>query len=98
MAKVKKVGNKLLLSGRLGTDTVYKIVNGKQVVCKYPDMSHVTYNRKQKKAQRKFADAVAYAQSINNNAKKKAAFQKKLKEGESVFQAAVKKFMEKKSR
>ena len=97
MARVKKVGNKLLLSGRVGTDTVYKIVNGKHVVCKYPDMSHVTYNRKQKKVQGKFADAVAYTKSINNNAKKKAAFQKKLKAGESVFNAAIKKFMEKKA-
>jgi Fic family protein len=81
--------------GAVGKKVVYKKVNGKTIVSKYPDMSNVTYNKAQKKYQTQFAEAVAYARSVNNDPQQKMVWRKKIAadpelRGTSVYQAVLK--------
>ena len=94
MARIKK--NVLVsdLQGSIGKQIVYRVRNGKTFASKYPDMSRVKPSRKQLKEKSRFAEAVAYAQSINNNPKKKAAY--KVAEGQTVFNAAISEYMNRK--
>ena len=92
MARVSKT---LLenISGGLGRQLVFKQYKDKTVVTAYPDMSKVKRSEAQKKRQSVFADAVAYAKSITGNPVKKAEYQKKLKEGKSVYHFAIQEYL-----
>jgi len=99
MAVVKYINGKPLLSGRVGNDTIYKIVNGKQVVTKFPTPSKKKPSKSQKAARRKFTLAAAYAREIiNDPVKKKALLKKKLKKGVSVYNAAFTEYFRKEKR
>jgi len=84
------------LRGQIGKTIVVKKYGKKTVVTKYPDMSKVKPSRLQKKLRNRFADAVAYAQSINNDPTKKAKYKKKARKGQSVYHYALKEFLKKK--
>jgi len=92
MARVK---NNFLLQGVSGSiaELVIKQYSYGPVISKKPDMSQVKHSRLQKVKQSLFKEAVAYAQSINRDPKKKAAYAKKLKKGQTVFNAAVSEYM-----
>lgn len=81
------------LSGQIGQQVVFKRYGKKTVVSRYPDMSNVKPSKKQKKEQNHFAEAVAYAQSINNDPIKKAIYAKKVKQGQTVFNFAIREFL-----
>lgn len=82
-------------SGAIGKQFVVKQYNGKTVITAYPDMSRVKPSANQQMRRNVFAEAVAYAQAINNNPAKKAAYQKKLMKGQTVYRAAIAEYMRK---
>lgn len=81
------------ISGGIGRQLVFKQYKGKTVVTAYPDMSNVKPSEKQKEGQNLFAKAVAYAKEIRYNPVKKAEYEKKVKEGESVYRFALKEYL-----
>jgi hypothetical protein len=81
--------------GAIGKQIVVKQYGDKTVITAYPDMSGVKASANQKMRRNVFAEAVAYAKGIIYDAKKKAAYQKKLKKGQRVYQAAVSEYMRK---
>ncbi len=95
MARTNK--NPLLqgVSGKIGDQLVIKQYSYGTVISAMPDMSKVKKSMLQKIAQQKFADAVAYAQSISRNPVKKAAYAKNLKKGKSVYHSAIQEFYKK---
>ncbi len=87
--------NNLLLKGFRGSlgELVIKQYARGIVISQKPDMSRVKKSELQKVEQSKFKQAVAYAQSIIRDPKKKAGYAKKLKKGQSVYHAAIKEFL-----
>ena len=81
------------IQGQIGKKIVIKHYGKKVVVTRYPDMSNIKPSKLQKVNRSRFAEAVAYAQSINNDPVKKAAYSRKLKKGERVYQKALKEFL-----
>ena len=83
------------LSGRIGKELVIKQYGDKVVVSKYPDMSKVKPSKWQMRGRERIKEATAYALSILNDPHLKAAFEKELKPGESVYHKAKKQYFEK---
>jgi hypothetical protein len=80
------------VSGAIGKQLVFRKVNGKTLICKYPNRSHVVYTEEQIGYRTLFARASAYASSILKDPVKKAAYKR---HGEtSVYHSAIKDFME----
>jgi len=78
MAKVK---NNIItegLSGKLGDQLIVKQYAYGTVMSKYPDMSNVKFNDKQKAAQEQFRQSCIYAKSINDDPVLRAAAEKRL--------------------
>jgi hypothetical protein len=82
------------LHGLLG-NVVIKSYGDRTVISSVPDMSRVKPSALQKKSNRKFADAVKYAQAINRDPARKKAYSKKVKKGQSVFQYAISEYLNK---
>ena len=82
-------------SGAIGKQIVVKQYGDKTVITAYPDMGKVKASANQKVRRNVFAEAVAYAQAIITDPKKKSAYQKKLKKGQRVYQAAMSEYMKK---
>jgi hypothetical protein len=83
------------MRGAIGKQIVVKQYGNKTVITAYPDMSNVKPSKLQKLKRKKFAAAIAYAQSIINDPLKKAAYAKKLKRGARVYNAAIKEYLAK---
>jgi len=81
------------VSGQFGKQVVVKRYGNKTVITSYPDMSNIKPSKEQKKKRKVFAEAVAYAQQINNDPEKKALYKKKLKKGQTVYNYAIKEYM-----
>jgi Skp family chaperone for outer membrane proteins len=81
------------LRGQIGKQLVFKQYGKKTVVTRYPDMSKVVPSELQKAQRNGFAEAVAYAKSINNDSALRAKYAKKVKKGKSVFQYAIQEFL-----
>ena len=58
-------------------------------------MGNIKKSKLQKQKQKSFADAVAYAQSILRDPKKKATYAKKIPEDKTVYHAAIQEYLEK---
>ncbi len=89
--------------GAVGKKVVYKRINGKTFIAKYPDMSDVEYNKTQIGYQDLFDKAVKYAQGVLKDPARKEAYEKKIRSlkrtrGTSVYHAAIKAYMAKYSR
>lgn len=95
MARAPKKSVLKGLKGKIGKEVVIKQYSYGTVVTAYPDMSRVKPSKLQKHYKKTFAEAVKYAQSILRDPVKKAAFEKKLKKGERVYNAAIKEFYRK---
>jgi hypothetical protein len=80
------------LSPRLG-DIVIKQYGDKTVVSKYPDMSNIIPSSSQKIKRNRFAEAVAYAKTINSSSIFRNDFIKRNGEVKSVYQSALKEFL-----
>lgn len=88
--------NKSLLqgiSGAIGKQLVFKKYGDKTIVTSYPDMSNVKPSEQQKEKRKLFAEAVAYAKAISMDSDKKEDYQRKVKEGESVYHYALKEYL-----
>ena len=66
----------------------------KTIVTGYPDMRRVKYNKAQRTAQSRFAEAVAYARSVINDPVKKAIYSKLLPKGKRLYNAALQEFLD----
>jgi len=82
-------------SGAIGKQIVVKQYGDKTVITKFPDMTRVKPTANQKMRRGVFTEAIAYAKSIIGSPAKKAAYQKKLKKGQRVYQAAISEYMKK---
>ena len=78
-------------AGRIGTDVVFKIINGKTFSGKHPDLSQVKYSKEQLKVKKVFAEAARFASDIVNDPAKRAAYKKKGRT--SVYHSALADFM-----
>ena len=74
-------------------EIILKQYGERTVVSKYPDMSNIVPSGSQKQKRRRFAEAVAYAKTINNSTVLKADFIKRNGEVRSVYQGALKEFL-----
>jgi hypothetical protein len=81
--------------GQIGKQIVVKRYGNKTVITAYPDMSKVKPSKLQKAKRKIFANAVAYAQAINNDPVKKALYKKKKKKGQTVYHYAIKEYLKK---
>ena len=81
------------VQGQIGKEFVVKKYGKKTVVTKYPDMSGIKPSKLQKVKRSRFAEAVAFAQSIIRNPQQKALYAKKVKKGQSVYHYAIKEFL-----
>ena len=82
-------------SGKIGNFIVVKQYSYGTVISAVPDMRRVKKSELQKLKQGWFMDAVAYAQTILRDPKKKAAYEKKVKEGKTVYHTAIQEYLEK---
>jgi hypothetical protein len=83
------------LRGALGKQLVVKQYGDKTVVTKYPHMRKVKPSELQKLYRARFTEAVAYAKAISRHPLQKAAYQHKVKNGQSVYHYALKEYLEK---
>lgn len=74
-------------------EIVIKQYGDRTVVSKFPDMSNIIPSTSQIEKRTRFADAVCYAQSINNSPVLKADFLKRVGDVRSVYQHALKEFL-----
>jgi hypothetical protein len=95
MARISNQSVFNALSGAIGKDLVVKQYKDKVVVSKYPDMSRVKPSKQQLEGRQRIKEATAYALSILNDPTLRAAFEKGLKPGESVYHKAKKQYFEK---
>ena len=63
------------------------------VVTKFPDMSRIKLTADQKQKNQRFKEAVVYAQTVLNDAEKRAACQKKVKPGQTVYHFAIREYL-----
>lgn len=80
-------------SGHIGKQIVIKNYKNKMVMSRYPDMSNAGKSEKQGKARELFKKAQAYASAIISDPEKKAAYQKSLEEGKSLYHSLISEYM-----
>lgn len=80
-------------SGAVGKEIVFKRYGNKTVVSKYPDMTKVKPSALQRQGRSLFAEAVRFAQLINNHPELKALYTSELQAGESVFHKAKQEYL-----
>lgn len=74
-------------------DIVIKQYGDKTVISKYPDMSNVVPSDSQLGKRSRFAEAVAYAKTINSNPILRIDYVKRYGDSKSVYQAALKEYL-----
>ena len=74
-------------------EIVIKQYGDKTIVSKFPDMSNIIPSSSQKQKRSRFAEGVAYAKTINNSPVLKADFLKRVGAVKSVYQTALKEFL-----
>lgn len=76
------------MSGTLSTILLKQYSYG-TVISKRPDRSKVKLSPLQKKTNKKFKEAVAFAKSVLQDEAKKKAYKKKLKRNQTIYHAAL---------
>lgn len=94
MAKIKSDISLEELKKLLGKEMVVKQYAHGKVITKFPDMSNIVPSKQQKQERSKFKEAVAYAQVILQDPEKKAAYQKKIAPGQTVYHFALKEYLQ----
>ena len=79
------------VSGTIDKQIVFKVINGKTFVGKYPDRSKVKYNAKQLEYRVIFASASKYASSVVKDPVKKEKY--KAMGPTSAYHAALREYM-----
>ena len=106
MAKKKKLYRRIpylpfsltLVRGAIGKEFVIKHYSYGAIRTKYPDMTRIIATAKQRKCRNLFKEAVEYAKQVIADPEAKAAWQKRLRRRNGVFNAAVKFYMLKEKR
>jgi len=80
------------LSGRID-NLVIKTYSYGTVVSKMPDRSKVKLSQKQKKANKRFQEAVFFAKSVLADPSKQKPYKKLVKKGKSLYHAALSDFL-----
>ena len=83
-----------LIRGAIGKKFVIKHYGKKVVMTRFPKMAHIIPSKKQKARRELFAEAVAYAKTINGDPEFKRAYQLRLKKGITVYHAAVQEYLQ----
>jgi hypothetical protein len=79
------------IKGRVGKLAVYKIINGKTHMTKYPDRSNVVYTKEQIGFRIIFAEAAKFASEIVNDPVKKSTYPRQGRK--SIYHCALSDFM-----
>ena len=79
------------IKGRVGKHAVYKIINGKQFMTKYPDRSNVVYTKEQIEFRKIFAEAAKFASEIVNDPVKSSTYPRQGQK--SIYHCALSDFM-----
>ena len=93
---MKKIRFNLLfrsIQGAIGKKYVIKHYGKKMVITKYPAMENIIASKKQRSQRNLFKEAVAYAKIIVSDPVRKAAWQKKIKRKNGVYNEAIKKYL-----
>ena len=106
MAKKKKLYRRIpylpfsltLVRGAIGKEFVIKHYSYGAIRTRYPDMTRIIASAKQRKCRNLFKEAVEYAKQVIADPAEKAAWQKRLRRRNGVFNAAVKFYMLKEKR
>ena len=91
MAEVKDNYAVSGISGRVGKLAVYKIINGKTFMTKYPDRSEVNYTKEQIQYREIFAKAAKFASEIVSDPVKKSTYPTQGRK--SVYHCALSDYM-----
>lgn len=81
------------LTGSINRQLLFKQYAYGTVVSKMPDRSKVILSDDQKKANRNFQRAVAYAKSIINDPVKKASYLTKVPPGKTIYHYAIREYL-----
>ena len=79
------------IKGRVGKLAVYKIINGKTFMTKYPDRSNVVYTKEQIEFRKIFAEAAKFASEIVNDPFKSSTYPRQGRK--SIYHCALSDFM-----
>ena len=91
MAEVKENYVVKGISGKVGNMMVYKIINGKTFMTKYPDRSKVNYNKEQIEFRKIFAKAAKFASEIVSDPSKKSTYPRQGRK--SIYHCALSDYM-----
>ncbi len=83
----------LMIRGGIGKQVVIKHTAWGIIMTKFPDMSGIIASTQQRKCRDLFAEAVAYAKTVIADPALKAAWQKKIRRRNGVYNKAIKAFM-----
>lgn len=83
------------LSGKVGKKLVFKTYAYGTVVSRYPDMSKVKLSAKQKKANKLFAEAVAFAKKVIADPVKRKKYEARLQPGKTIYKTALADYLKK---
>ena len=81
------------IQGAIGKRYVIKHYGKKVVITKYPVMSNIIPTKNQQKQRNLFKDAVVYAKEVIADPARKAAWQKRLKRINGVYNEAIKRYI-----
>ncbi|HET7003064.1 MAG TPA: hypothetical protein VFI33_17185 [Puia sp.] len=79
------------IKGRVGTLAVYKIINGRTFMTKYPDRSKVVYTKEQIGFRKIFAEAAKFASDIINDPDKRSFYPRQGQK--SIYHCALSDYM-----
>jgi hypothetical protein len=91
MAEIKDNYTVKGISGRVGNLAVYKIINGKTFMTKYPDRSNVVYTKEQIEFREIFAKAAKFASEIVSDPVKKSTYPRQGRK--SIYHCALSDYM-----
>lgn len=88
--------------GAIGKRVVLKTIGGETFACKYPDMTRVQFNDKQKECQSVFGQAAKYGKSVLMDSEKIKEYQQLKRDNKnlrskSIYHLAVQDFIDKNS-
>ena len=82
-----------MIQGAIGKEYVIKHYGNSKIRTRFPDMSRIIASAKQRTCRNLFKKAVAYAKEVITDPVLKAAWQKRIRRSNGVYNKAVKYFM-----
>jgi hypothetical protein len=82
-----------MVHGKFGKMCIFRVRNNKTFMYPYPNYREVRWSALQKANRKRFRDAMIWARQTLEDAEKRKFYQKKAKNGQSVWNAAVADYM-----